>query len=193
MSARPRSPARPPTRRNLRIELLALDLSSCGRCAATSENLDEALRAASARLRASGVEAVVTRTVVTTQEQAVRLRLRSSPTIRVEGRDIALDVRESDCKDCGGLCGCTGIDCRVWVWKGREYEDAPVPMIVDAIDRAVADPSSAGSAPAGRYRLPENLRRFFRAKAAGGSGARGGCCPPKSPSPCCGSPTRRGR
>jgi hypothetical protein len=149
----------------IHIELLALDLATCGRCTRTSQNLDDALQQVAETLRATDTEVTVTKTVVRTLEEAERLRFVSSPTIRVNGRDIALELRESACADCGPDCGCGGgVACRVWVWRGREHTEAPKAMIVDAILRAygteVAPPAR------GRYRVPENLRRALQGGAA---------------------------
>ena len=157
--------------RRLDIELLALDLDTCGRCTGTAANLDDALASVAGVLREAGVEVGVDKTVVRTREEAERLRFSSSPTIRVNGRDIALELRESSCADCGSLCGCEGgVDCRVWVWRGREYTEAPKAMIVDAVLRAYA---AAGSpAPDETHRMPDNLRRFCDAKRP----ERASCC-----------------
>jgi hypothetical protein len=182
----------PLARRTLRIELLALDLSTCGRCRGTDAHLDEALRVAADRLRAHGVEAQVTRTVVTSEVDAVRHRFASSPTIRVDGRDIALEVRESPCDDCGELCGCDGgVSCRVWVWEGREHLEAPVPMIVEAV-LASARGRAAPAPEAGPFRLPENLRTFFRERERRRAAAAG-CCGDPADVPCCASAAARGR
>ncbi len=169
----PPAPAGAP--RTARVDLLALDLTICGRCIGTSDNLDRALGVARDRLRAEGIDVEVRKTVVTTEEQAERLRFLSSPTIRVDGRDIAFELRENECRDCGDLCGSDGsVDCRVWVWRGREYLDAPVEMIVDAVVRAAREPPRAAAATPPPFVLPDNLRRFFRARAsAGGTGAAG--------------------
>jgi hypothetical protein len=172
--------------RTVRIELLALDLSTCGRCTRTSTNLDEALAQAAGRLRSQGVAVEVTKTVVVSEDQAVRLRFVSSPTIRVDGRDIALELRESDCRDCGDLCGCHGgVACRVWVWEGREHIEAPVPLIVDAVLAAASSPPAAAPDEGTPFRLPENLRRFLREKGWHTRGAGEGCCGVPAGEPCC--------
>ena len=67
-------------------------------------------------LEAAGVEIVVKKTLVDSEQKAMELGFVASPTIRVNGRDIALQLRESNCASCGEACGCEGkIDCRVWV------------------------------------------------------------------------------
>jgi hypothetical protein len=186
----PSPSATSPAARVLTIELLALDLSTCGRCTGTSANLDEALGLASARLREAGIATQVRRTIVASEEQAVRLRFLSSPTIRVDGRDVALELRESDCGDCADLCGSDGgVGCRVWVWEGREYVEAPVPLLVDAVLEAATKPA-APAAPTGPFRLPENLHGFFRERAKSGKGSTAGCCGSIPEKPCCPSAGR---
>jgi hypothetical protein len=169
--------------RRVTIELLALDLAACGRCARTAANLDAAVATVTKRLRRAGVAVDVRKTVVRTAEQAVALRFASSPTIRVDGRDLALETRESACDDCGALCHDT-VECRVWVWGGRAYEEAPEAMIVEAVLRAADGPSSGPPDAPSPYSLPDNLRRFFDAKAR--------ATPPPSAGSCCGGGACRG-
>jgi len=162
--------------RTIEIELLALDLDTCGRCTGTERNLEGAVAAVSDLFREAGTEVRVTRRVIRSAEEAIRHRLVSSPTIRLDGRDIALELRESDCGDCGDLCGCAGgVDCRVWVWQGREYTEAPRAMIIDALLGAYGAPA-VEPARVAAYRLPENLRAFFAARAAGAAATAGACC-----------------
>jgi hypothetical protein len=156
-----------PGQRRLRIELLALDLATCDRCIRTQENLDAVLRSAAEVFREAEIEVQTEKHVVASAGQAERLRLVSSPTIRVNGKDITLDLRESPCEDCGDLCGCKGgVHCRVWVWQGKEYLEAPKAMILDAILKAYAREGSPPEQPS-PYQMPDNLRRFF-----GSSGKR---------------------
>lgn len=163
------------------IELLALDLETCGRCKGTAANLDEAVASVADAFREAGVEVEVRKTTVRTRADAERLRLLSSPTVRVNGHDIALELRESGCDDCGSICGCEGgIDCRVWVWRGKEYPEAPKAMIVDALLRGYAMAGSPPPAPREPYRMPANLRRFF-------DGVEGRTAAEAEEAPCCAS------
>ena len=156
----------PVAERTITIDLLALDLAICGRCTRTDANLSSALRTVSERLRGEGVDVQVRTTIVATAEEATRLRLESSPTIRVDGRDIALELRESKCRDCGDLCGPSdSVDCRVWVWRGQEYLEAPPEMIVEAVLQAYREGPTPAAPPTSPFRLPENLRRFFEARS----------------------------
>jgi hypothetical protein len=182
-------------RKRLTVELFALDLDMCKRCTGTDANIRSALDAVANVLREAGAEVAVQRVVVTTAEQAERLRFASSPTIHINGRDVAVEARESPCGDCGELCGCNGgVNCRVWVWQGREYLEAPTAMIVDAILRAYTRDDSPAAAASPPFRLPENLRRFFAAsatrqppkEASAECCDRTACCEPSARSECCG-------
>ena len=168
--------ALPETRRQLEVELLYLDLTTCGRCVGTAQNLEAAIAEVSSLLGAAGVDVSLRKVHVTTADLARRHRFTSSPTIRVDGQDVALEQRESACRDCTELGGCGGgIDCRVWVWQGREHTEAPKGLIVDALLRAAYGPPRPASAP-GPYELPENLRRFYEATAAKPAPQSEACC-----------------
>ncbi|MDL2289094.1 DUF2703 domain-containing protein [Oscillospiraceae bacterium OttesenSCG-928-F05] len=76
------------------------------------------------------------------------------------------------CKDCGDLCG-SDVDCRVFEYKGEEYDAPPKAMIVDAILKAAYLPQACDCDPA--YTMPENLKTFFAGKPASCC-EPGGCC-----------------
>ena len=78
------------------VDFLYLDLSTCGRCSGTGANLDTALAAVEVVLRATGARVELRRVHVTSAAQARELRFVSSPTIRVNGRDIAPAPLESE-------------------------------------------------------------------------------------------------
>lgn len=147
----------------IEIDFLYLDLDSCDRCIGTDRNLEQALVEVAEVLEGAGEHVVVRKTQVESEEQARELRFYSSPTIRVNGRDIALEFRESRCYACEDACGCNGeVNCRVWVWKGEEYTAAPKGLIVDALLRAVYG-GQHGLEPTGEpyAGVPEDMRRFF--------------------------------
>lgn len=181
--------------RKLTIELLALDLDTCGRCTGTGANLDSAIATVAAVLREADVEVEVRKTVVTTAAQAEQLRFESSPTIRINGRDIALELRESNCGDCGDICGCEGqVDCRVWVWRGEEHVEAPKALIIDAVLRAYSQAWAPAPSTGRRFQLPENLRTFFDGKARVAAPTsnedccdRTACCNESEKEACCGA------
>jgi hypothetical protein len=150
-------------KRQVVIDFLFLDVSVCTWCKGTEESLDGALADVSAVLKAAGVETVVNRIHVDTEEKAVANRFVSSPTIRVNGRDIQMDGKESKCESCGDLCG-DDVDCRVWVYQGKEYTSPPKAMIVDAILKEVYGSGTQEAKPeAPPFVLPDNLKKFYQA------------------------------
>jgi hypothetical protein len=142
------------------IDFLYLDLSVCKRCQGTETNLDKALEEVSGLLKAAGFDIVVNRINITSREMAVKHQFVSSPTIRVNGTDIDLEVKETACTECGDLCG-DSVDCRVWTYEGIEYTELPKAMIINAILRAVYSRQDTIPAQKSEYRLPDNLKRFF--------------------------------
>jgi Domain of unknown function (DUF2703) len=129
----------------------------------------------------AGIEVAVRKVLVGSEEQARRWRLVSSPTIRVNDRDVAGELTESACGPCSDLCGDQTL-CRVWRYQGREYTAAPVGLLVDAIlGQAYGPHRGPGELPGGHaaaasatpgngvFELPENLRAFFaRGRASPG-------------------------
>ena len=80
------------------IDFLYLDLSVCERCQGTESNLDSALNELSAVLQAAGYQVEVNKINITSPELAVKYEFLSSPTIRVNGKDLAIKVTETVCK-----------------------------------------------------------------------------------------------
>lgn len=171
--------------RSLDIELLALDLKTCTRCVGSQANLEQALAAAQHVLQVTGYEVQVRTILIESEEQARRQNFVTSPTIRITGRDIALETVESPCDSCTDLCGCEeGTNCRVWRYQGQEHTEAPVGMIVDALLRDVYSGASNDDAPPLVRETPENLTRFFSGKAEKAAGASA-CCTPSEQATCC--------
>jgi len=176
------------TRRMINIEFLYIDLTVCTRCKGTDANLQEALSEVSRILEAAGADVSVRKILVESEAQAKALGFFSSPTIRINGKDIALEFRESRCESCEACAGGGPVNCRVWVFQGKEYTEAPTAMIVDAILReAYRDASS--QKPSARTRklreVPDSLRRFFRGKAPTLESEASSCCPPAEQTDCC--------
>lgn len=145
--------------RSIVIDLLYLDLSVCTRCQGTDTSLDNALDDVAKVLEATGVEVVVNKVHVVSEELANEYQFVSSPTIRVNGRDIQMEVKESLCESCGDLCG-DDVDCRVWVYQGQEYTVPPKAMITEAILKEVYGNDEKREAKR-EYNMPENLKRFY--------------------------------
>jgi hypothetical protein len=187
----------------LRVDFLFLDLEICTRCRGTDQSLESALEVVRKVLAGRGTEVEVNKIHVESAAQARELRFASSPTIRVNGRDVALELRESSCSSeaCTDGCG-ESIACRVWVHEGREHTEPPVAMIVDVILRAVY--GGAAVEPehdTDLHGLPDNLERFFAgepgSRATAGSEETGccspaeqrTCCEPEDKAECCGTAT----
>jgi hypothetical protein len=170
------APAARGKKRNIVIDFLYLDLSVCTRCQGTDQSLDDALAEVAKVLEATGSEVVVNKINVTSEELAVKHRFVSSPTIRVNGRDIQMEVKESLCDSCGDLCG-EDVDCRVWVYQGNEYTVPPKAMIIEAILKEVYGGHSSSPVEQ-EYVLPENLKRYYAAINERGKGSGSGtrCC-----------------
>ena len=197
-------------RQELRIDFLFLDLAKCTRCRGTDRSLSEALTVVADMLRAAGIQVEVNKVHVATEELARAWRFVSSPTIRVNGADIALELRESSCgsEACTDGCG-DQIACRVWMYHGQEYTEPPADLIIDAILHHVYG-APAGADPAQQYEVPENLRRFFSGKSAQAQLAGAAeptesvapgccsaaeeatCCDASAKSDCCGADTGQG-
>ena len=150
-----------PQSRKLVIDLLYLDLSVCDRCQGTDQSLDDAVFEVAKVLETANIEVTLNKIHITSEEQAIALRFLSSPTIRVNGRDIQLEAHENKCEACGDLCG-DDVDCRVWVYQGQEYTIPPKAMIIEAILReAFGGVNSENPIKQAEYKLPENLKNFF--------------------------------
>jgi hypothetical protein len=176
--------------RSIEIELLALDLNTCTRCVGSQANLEQALATTHHVLQMTGYDVQVRTILIESAEHARQHHFVTSPTIRINGRDIALETLESRCDSCTDLCGCTeGTNCRVWRYQGQEYTEAPVGMIVDALLREVYSGAQPLDAPPVIRDVPENLTRFFSSKAAKAAPVSS-CCSPQEQTACC-APTEK--
>ena len=162
------APAATAIHRSLEVEFLFLDLKLCERCQGTEKALEESVAEAAKILGPTGVDVTLKMTHVETEKDALRLAFVSSPTVRVNGRDVALEVKENACSGCSSLCG-SEISCRVWTWQGREYSIPPKAMLLDAILKdAYVHASDGTEARAPIDQVPENLKRFFQGSNRGG-------------------------
>ncbi|SHM65954.1 protein of unknown function [Caldanaerovirga acetigignens] len=148
------------------IDFMYLDLSVCDRCQGTEGSVEEAIDEVKRVLELTGVEVVVNKIHIDSEEKAIQYRFESSPTIRINGKDIQLGTKESLCESCGDLCG-DEVDCRVWIYNGKEYNVPPKAMIIDAILREIYGNNESWDNDENirkqKYELPENLRKFFKA------------------------------
>jgi hypothetical protein len=160
------------TKKILNIDLLVVDLSTCKRCVPTGDQLRAAVRLLAPVAEALGIEFRHHEIVVQTPQEAKDRALLSSPTIRVNGRDIAQDIRESLCESCGDLTNNnTKVDCREWHYRGKVYFAAPLPMLIESIMGAMLNIDAPPVIPEPLEELPENLQRYFSDKKQ-----TAGCC-----------------
>lgn len=165
------------------IEFMYLDLDECTRCKGTQNSLEEAIAEVSRVLEAAGREIIVHKVHVQSEEQARELGFVSSPTIRVNGKDIQSDIKESFCESCGDICG-DEVDCRVWVYRGKEYTVPPKAMIIDAILSKVYGGKKDNMPVQDKTgEIPDNLKRFFEGKRKKRHRTNIGCC--SSSDRCC--------
>jgi Domain of unknown function (DUF2703) len=165
-----------PTSQTVEVDFLYLDLTTCSRCRGSDAALDAAVEIVRPVLDLVGAGIEVRKTLVETEEQARARGFVSSPTIRVNGRDIAGELIESTCE-------CGGVDCRVWDYRGERHTEAPTGLIVEAILAEVGPSGTARSEKTPEAMpfvdVPENLKRFF-------AGRKAGCCGEPSDSSSCG-------
>lgn len=162
----------PGAKKTLNVDLLAIDLTSCRRCVPTGDQLKRAVDLLTPVAEALGIELKYREIIVQTAVEAKANALLSSPTIRLNGRDIAQDIRESLCESCGDLTvNDTLVDCREWHYRGKVYYAAPVPLLIEAIMAAMLDIDATPTTPEPIAELPENLQRYFDNKKQ-----TKGCC-----------------
>jgi glutaredoxin len=163
------------------IDFLYLDLSTCTWCQGTEKSLEDALDEVSNVLKASEIEVVLNKINVISEELAIKHKFISSPTIRVNGNDIQMDIKERKCESCGDLCG-DSVDCRVWEFNGEEYTVPPKALIIEGILKSVF--GGAGiSNDCDEYELPENLKKFYTAIKEKSNNAS--CCGGDNTNKCC--------
>ncbi len=157
-------------KKQLNVDFLFLDLNTCERCMATDDTLNEAVDELSPILNTLGVNIALNKINIVSPEMAEQFQFISSPTIRINGKDICIEVKENNCKDCGDLCG-DDVACRVFVYDGKEYNQPPKAMIMNELLKAIYIPQQTSTETI--YSLPENLEKFFNGKAA--SSCEGNC------------------
>ena len=164
-----------PKAKSLDVELLVIDLNVCARCVPTGDQLRAAIELVRPAADAMRIGITYRETIVQTPEEAKARALLSSPTIRINGRDIQQDIRESECESCGDLTeGGAKIDCREWHYRGQVYAAAPLPFLVETLmDALTRVDEMSPVTPAPLEALPDNLVTYFDNRKTG-SGS--GCC-----------------
>lgn len=146
------------------VEYLYLDLQVCGRCIGTEEVLDEVLSKLDPVLQLAGYALDYRKIKMETVDLARQYRFESSPTIRVNGRDICFNVQENPCNCCSAISGSI-VDCRIFEYEGQSYEVPPQEMLAEAILKAVFGSQDAPCCAEKAYSLPKNLEVFYEGKS----------------------------
>lgn len=133
------------------IDLLYVDLSECERCQSSDKALDEAVRDLREQIHNNNITTIViNKTKITNDEQGKKYDVVRSPTLRIDGEDIEkivndqYEIKDSYCPSCEDVTGSEcyevtggGNDCRVFEYKGEQYETIPLEMIKEAIIKVV--------------------------------------------------------
>ena len=145
------------------IEYLYLDLNTCDRCIGTDQILDEIIETITPTLKLAGYEIQYNKIEMKTEKTAREFKFLSSPTIRVNGRDICTSVKENSCGCCSDISG-TDVDCRVFEYNGKTYEIPPKEMLAYDILNNIFGKNKHESSLNSSYELPENLKEFYKGK-----------------------------
>lgn len=153
-------------RRVMTVDLLYIDLAVCDRCQGADNALQEALAEVAPVLTTLGVDVRFNSHLIEGREQAEALRFVSSPTVRIDGRDIQPAAKESSCAACSTLVDAGSVDCREWLWHGQSYTAPPKGMLVEVLLRAALGEKPDDQPDSGQFRLPANLVSFFEKRQA---------------------------
>jgi hypothetical protein len=128
-------------------------------------------------LKLAGYSVEIRKIEIATQDLAEKHRFLSSPTIRVNGKDICQTVSESDCGCCGAISG-TQVDCRVFEYGEETFEVPPKEMLASAILQEIfgGPEDGCGCGEPDEYVCPPNLVSFFEGKKGKTCSCEGNCC-----------------
>jgi hypothetical protein len=148
--------------------------------------LKQALEDVKTMLQETGCEVKLQKIHIQTKALAIEHKFVSSPTIRVNGSDIQLEVKEDLCPTCGTLTEGSEVLCRVWNYQGKEYPSPPKELILDAIISHISGHQTEKKTDSEVYILPKNLVQFFATKKRCGEESKNdnSCCDETSNS-CC--------
>jgi hypothetical protein len=126
---------------------------SCQACDVAKQQLDKALSAVEPMLREVDVELRVNELLVSTEQQAKRLRFRGSPTLRIGHVEVAPEhVAETEE--------------RIWKWRDRAYATPPVGLLVEAILQGCAGPEIDAAPVTAQYEVPAYLASYLQKEAS---------------------------
>ena len=160
--------------KNVLVEYLYLDLETCDRCIGTDQVLDDVMDEIAPVLALAGYQVDYRKIEMASEEIARKYEFLSSPTIRVNGRDICMSVSENSCGCCSDISG-TDVDCRVFEFNGKSYEVPPKEMLAEAVLQMIFDPKEFACS-CSAYDLPDNLKDFYEGKQKRQCACGGNCC-----------------
>jgi len=147
-------------KKQVNITYLYLDTTVCTRCQGSELNINQALEILKSDF--PDVEFKLTKTHVNSIDLAMEKKFISSPTIRIDGKDLPIAFKENNCNSCGDFCG-NSVDCRIWIHKGKEYESIPTEMLSDLIRDYLTQKIELKIINE-EYVVPDNIIRFFSAR-----------------------------
>ncbi|NCB29883.1 MAG: DUF2703 domain-containing protein, partial [Clostridia bacterium] len=103
-----------------------LDLKICDRCIGTDKVLDEVMLVLTPALQLAGFEVTYNKIQIKSAELAKQYKLLTSPTIRINGKDLCQSVVETRCGCCSDISG-ADVECRVAVkdYSGKIVFNVP--------------------------------------------------------------------
>ena len=163
------------TSKKILIEYLYLDLESCDRCIGTDKVLDEVMLELTPVFNGAGYKVNYQKTEMKTEEIASQHQFISSPTIRVNGKDICTNVKENNCGCCSEISQ-ADVDCRIFEFEGKDYEVPPKEMITNEILSKVFSGCCSEKPVVKEYQLPHNLKVFYSGKDTNECMCKEECC-----------------
>jgi hypothetical protein len=197
--------AQPPNRK-FDLEVLFLDLNRCTRCLGTKTDLEAALQSVQQVLAVTGAAVDIHKILIDSPAKAQQYSFVTSPTLRVNGREIALPTKESACAATDSCGGQTSAACHVWDAQGAESTEVPVGMIVEAILQGVfgsaessqpgvetsADVSANQQHPFATSKEQVVTGGTVALSACCGAEKQQSCCAPSAKATCCGAQAASG-
>lgn len=146
------------------VEFLYIDNDECDPCTKAETIVEEVVFDINKLLEETGVVIKLIKTYVDSVEHAQEVGLISSPTVRIDGKDLQMDIQEKYCETCSDISG-EEINCRIWTYKEREYSILPKGMLIENILKHIygTDQSTYPTATE-RKEVPENIKLFFEGK-----------------------------
>lgn len=157
------------------VEFLYLDLKTCERCMGADAVLDEVMQILTPALELAGYRVDYKKVKMETAEMAEQYKFLSSPTIKVNGKELCATVQENSCGCCSEISG-TDVDCRVFEHNGETYKVPPKEMLANDVLSGVFESDTRGGSCETEYELPENLKAFYEGKKNTGRSNGGDCC-----------------